>query len=340
MPAEWEKHDATWLAWPHDPDTFPNRVKKIENIYLQMILILHKSENINLFVTDLNMKSRVTKLMVQKGIDLQKINLYVWDYADVWFRDYGPIFVLNKEKKQIAFVHWMFNSWGGKYKDLMKDTQIPFIISNRLQLNNFRPGIVLEGGSVDVNGKGTLLTTEQCLLNSNRNPHLSKDEIEKYLINYFGVNNIIWLKSGVAGDDTDGHIDNLARFVNSRTVLCAYEDDESDENHSVLRVNYETLLQSTDQDGKKLKIIKMPMPPTIRTNVIGNKTRLPASYLTFYVANKVLLVQIFNHQNDRLALRIIQEQFLGRKVVGIDCRDMIYGMGAIHCVIQQQPTVI
>jgi len=340
MPAEWEKHDATWLAWPHDPVTFPNRVKKIENIYLQMILALHKSENVNLFVTDLNMKARVTKLLVQKGIDLQKINLYVWDYADVWFRDYGPIFVLNKEKKQIAFVHWIFNAWGGKYKDLMKDAQIPFIISNRLQLNNFRPGIVLEGGSVDVNGKGTLLTTEQCLLNNNRNPHLSKDEIEKYLINYFGINHIIWLKSGVAGDDTDGHIDNLARFVNPRTVLCAYEEDESDENHSILQVNYETLLQSTDQDGKKLKVIKMPMPPVICINVRGNKTRLPASYLNFYIANKVILVPIFKHKNDRLALKIIQDQFPGRKVVGIDCRDMIHGMGAIHCVIQQQPTVI
>src|SRR5437879_1845784 len=236
MPAEWEKHDATWLAWPHDPTTFPSRVKKIENIYLQMILALHKSENINLFVTDLNMKSRVTKLLVKKGIDTQKIN--------------------------------------------------------------------------------------------------------KYLIIYFGINHIIWLKSGVVGDDTDGHIDNLARFVNPRTVLCAYEEDKSDENHSILRVNYETLLQSTDQDGKKLKVIKMPMPPVIRINVRGNKTRLPASYLNFYVANKAILVPIFKHKNDRLALRIIQEQFPGRKVVGIDCRDMIYGMGAIHCVIQQQPTVI
>ncbi len=340
MPAEWEKHDATWLAWPHDPMTFPNRVQKVERTYLQMILVLHKNENVNLFVTDLKMKARVTRLLEQKGVDLQRINLYVWDYADVWFRDYGPIFVLNKEKKQIAFVHWIFNAWGGKYKDLMKDTQIPFILSNRLQLNNFRPGIVLEGGSVDVNGKGTLLTTEQCLLNSNRNPHLSKAKIERFLINYFGVNHIIWLKSGVAGDDTDGHIDNLARFVNPRTVLCAYEEDESDENHSKLRENYEILLQSTDQDEKKLKVIKMPMPPIIRTNVRGEKTRLPASYLNFYVANKVILVPTFKHKNDRLAKKIIQDQFPGRKVIEIDCTDMIYGMGAIHCIMQQQPAVI
>jgi len=339
MPAEWETHDATWLAWPHDPATFPSRVKKVEKAYLQMIWALHKNENVNLFVTDLKMKARVTRLLEQKGVNLRKINLYVWNYADVWFRDYGPIFVLNKEKKQIAFVHWIFDAWGGKYKDLMKDTQIPLIINNRLQLNNFRPGIVLEGGSVDVNGKGTLLTTEQCLLNSNRNPHLSKVEIERFLINYFGVNHIIWLKSGVAGDDTDGHIDNLARFVNPRTVLCAYQEDESDENHSMLRENYEILLQSTDQDGKKLKVIKMPMLPAIRS-VKGKKTRLPASYLNFYVANKVVLVPTFKNKNDRLALRIIQDQFPGRKVIGIDCTDMIYGMGAIHCIMQQQPAKI
>ncbi|MGI0041102.1 MAG: agmatine deiminase family protein, partial [Nitrosopumilaceae archaeon] len=214
MPAEWERHDATWLAWPHDPVTFPNRIKKVESAYVKMILALSKNENISLFVTDLKMKGRVRKLLKQKGIDLHKIKFHIWNYADVWFRDYGPIFVLNKEKKQMAFVHWIFNAWGEKYKDLMRDTQIPDIISDRLQLNNFRPGIVLEGGSVDVNGKGTILTTEQCLLNGNRNPYLSKDEIEKYLLNYFGANNIIWLKGGVTGDDTDGHIDNLARFVN------------------------------------------------------------------------------------------------------------------------------
>ncbi len=337
MPAEWERHDGTWMSWPHDPLTFPNRIKKVESVYLKMILALSKNENINLFVTDLKMKERVRKLFKQKGIDLHKIRFHVWNYADVWFRDYGPVFVLNKKKKQIAFVHWIFNAWGEKYKDLMRDTQIPDIISDRLQLNNFRPGIILEGGSVDVNGKGILLTTEQCLLNGNRNPHLSKDEIEKFLLNYFGASNIIWLKGGVAGDDTDGHIDNLARFVNPRTVLCAFEEDVNDENHAILKENYEILLQSTDQDGKKLKVIKVPMPSTIRSTVRGEKTRLPASYLNFYVANKVVLVPTFKHKNDRAALKIIQNQFPGRRVVGIDCTDLIYGMGAIHCIMQQQP---
>lgn len=339
MPAEWERHDATWLAWPHDPMTFPSRVNKVENAYIQMILALHKNENINLFVTDLKMRSRVTKLLEQKGVDLQKINFYLWDYADVWFRDYGPIFVLNKEKKQMAFVHCIFNAWGGKYKDLIKDSQVPNIISNRLELNNFKPGVVLEGGSIDANGRGTLLTTEQCLLNKNRNPHLSKNEVEKFLMDYFGASKIVWLKSGIVGDDTDGHIDNLARFVNPRTVLCAYQEDKTDENYSALEENYKTLLNATDQDGKKLKIIKMPMPPVICSHVRGEKTRLPASYLNFYVANKVVLVPTYRHKNDHIALRIVRKVLPGRKVVGIDCTDIIYGMGAIHCIVQQQPAL-
>jgi agmatine deiminase len=340
MPAEWERHDGTWLAWPHDPVTFPGRIKKVERTYLQIISALHKNENINLFVKDSVAKARVTEMLDKNGIDLKKINMYVWNYADVWFRDYGPIFVLNKEKNEVAFVHWIFNAWGGKYDGLKKDTQIPSVISSSLQLNNFRPGIVMEGGAVDVNGRGTILTTEQCLLNKNRNPHLTKEEIERYLRNYFGASKVIWLKGGVAGDDTDGHIDNLARFVSPKTILCAFEEDPRDENHSVLKENYEILIKSTDQDGAKFKVIKMPMPPAINTTVRGKKTRLPASYLNFYIANKVVLVPTYKHKNDRLAQKIIQRAFPGRKVVGIDCRDLIYGMGALHCVMQQQPSII
>jgi agmatine deiminase len=339
MPAEWEAHDSTWLAWPHDPVTFPDRVDKVENVYLQMISILSKNENINLFVTDLKTKNKVTELCKKKGIDLQKINFHIHDYADVWFRDYGPIFVLNREKKQIAFVHWIFNAWGRKYSDLIRDTQIPNVISSRLQINNFRPGIVLEGGSVDVNGKGTILTTEQCLLHKNRNPYLTRSDIEKYLMNYFGASHVIWVKGGVSGDDTDGHIDNLARFTDPQTVLCAFEEDENDENHAVLKENYEILLKSTDQDGNKLNVIKVPMPPSIASTVRNEKTRLPASYLNFYVANKTVLVPTYKYKNDGKAIKIIKKQFPGRKVFGIDCTDLIYGMGAIHCIMQQQPSL-
>ena len=198
----------------------------------------------------------------------------------------------------------------------------------------------MEGGAVDINGRGTILTTEQCLLNDNRNPHLSKDDIERYLRNYFGATKIIWLKGGVAGDDTDGHIDNLARFVNPKTILCAYEEDERDENHAMLKENYEIVLNSSDQDGNKFKVIKMPMPPAVRTSVRSKKTRLPASYLNFYVTNKIVLVPTYKHKNDRRALKIIQRVFPGRKVVGIDCTDLIYGMGALHCIMQQQPAII
>ena len=339
MPAEWEKHDSTWLAWPHDPETFPSRVKKVEKTYVEIIKALHKSEDINLFVKDSNMKAKVAALLNKRGFDLRRINFYVWDYADVWFRDYGPVFLVNRSKKQIGLVHWIFNAWGEKYKELMRDTQIPYIMTQNSQFTNWRPGIVLEGGSIDVNGKGTLLTTEQCLLQGSRNPDLSKGDIERYLMNYFGVSRIIWLKAGIVGDDTDGHIDNLARFVSPRTILCAYEEDERDEDHSVLRNNYQILLRSKDQDGNRLDIIKLPMPSPIRRFVRGENCRLPASYLNFYIANSVVLVPTFQHGEDQLALRIIQDQFPDRKVIGINCTDLLYGLGTIHCITQQQPSV-
>ncbi len=339
MPAEWERHDATWLAWPHDPETFPRRVKRVEKIYLEMIEALHRGEKVCLFVRDPKTKARVTELLRQRRINLESIDLHVWDYADVWFRDYGPIFLVNKNKGGMAIVHWIFNAWGEKYKDLIRDTQIPYIISREMKLAYCRPGMVLEGGAVDVNGEGTLMTTEQCLFHEGRNPYLSKSDIESYLKDYLGASHIIWLKSGIAGDDTDGHIDNLARFVNPRTVLCAYEENEKDENYSVLVDNYHTLLGSKDQDGNKLNVIKMPMPNPILRVVRGKKMRLPASYLNFYIANKVVLVPIFGDEKDNLALRIIRGQFPQRRVIGINCTDLLYGLGTVHCVTQQQPAI-
>ncbi|MFV1951135.1 MAG: agmatine deiminase family protein [Nitrospinota bacterium] len=335
MPAEWEEHDAVWLAWPYDPKTFPDRVNKVEEIYVQIIETIHKGEDVNLFVKDDGMKAKVAKLIEKKEIDSRKIHFYLFDYADVWFRDYGPIFLTNKDEKGLSMVHWGFDAWGKKYKELMKDAQIPSIINQKMQLIYFKPRIVLEGGSIDVNGKGTLLTTEQCLLNKNRNPHLSKEEIERYLIDNLGVSHIIWLKQGITGDDTDGHIDDIARFVNPVTILCAYEEDEKDENFLVLKRNYELLLESKDQDGNKLDIVKLPMP-----KFVGDKYgRLPASYANFYIGNKVVLVPTFGHKNDQVALGIIQEVFPDRIAVGIDCIDLVYGMGAIHCITQQQPSV-
>lgn len=335
MPAEWEKHDAVWLAWPHDTTTFPDRVKKVEEVYAQIIGEIHERDDVNLFVKDDAMKAKVVELLDKKDINLEKIHFTVFDYADVWFRDYGPIFVLDKTQRKLAMLHWVFNAWGEKYERLMKDAKIPSIINQKMRLHCFKPGIVMEGGSIDVNGRGTLLTTEQCLLNKNRNPHLGKKEIEQYIKDYFGVNNIIWLKKGIARDDTDGHVDDIARFVNSTTVLCAYEENKNDENYPILKENYEILIESKDQEGDSLNIIKLPMP-----GFVGDEQgRLPASYANFYIGNKVVLVPIFGHENDELALKIIKKVFPERKVVGINCIDLVYGLGAIHCITQQQPAL-
>lgn len=337
MPAEWEGHQSTYLSWPYDPITFPERVKKVENAYIKIIQALHQNENINLFVKDNRAKQKVEKLLRQKNINLKKINFYVWNYSDIWFRDYGPIFIINRDKNKIALTHWLFNSWGSKYLDLMRDSQIPQIINQKLQLPYFRPEITLEGGSIDVNGKGAVLTTEQCLLNHNRNPNLSKRGIEQYLKNYLGISHVIWLKNGIAGDDTDGHIDNLARFVNPRTVLCAHTDDKKNINYAPLEQNYQTLLKSVDQNNRKLKIIKMLIPSPIKKHTREETTYLPASYLNFYIANKIVLAPLYRDKNDAAALKILKDVFPNRKIVGINCVDLIYGLGSIHCITQQQP---
>ncbi len=331
MPAEWERHSSVWLAWPHDKTTF-HEMGKVEKVYVEIIDAIHESENVNLFVKDKTMKWKVMGLLDEKNINLEKIHFTVFNYADVWFRDYGPIFVLDRTRKKIAMVHWVFNAWGEKYERLMKDAIIPAVINQKMHLHCFKPGMVLEGGSIDVNGKGTLLTTEQCLLNKNRNPNLSRKEIEQSLKDYLGVSNIIWLKKGIAGDDTDGHVDDIARFVSPNTVLCVYEEDKTDENFPVLKENYEILCNSLEQDGNPLTIVKLPMP-----DFVGNENRLPASYANFYIGNRVVLIPVFGHENDKPALSIIQKAFPDRKVTGINCTDLVYGLGAIHCITQQQP---
>lgn len=334
MPAEWEKHESTWLAWPYDVKTFLE-LEKAEETYIKIIGMLLESEKINLLIKDEAMKARVKELLDEKGIESKKINFKIFDYADVWIRDYGPIFLVNKKRGRLAMVHWVFNAWGEKYEELKKDTKIPELINKEMKLRCFNPGIVLEGGSIEVNGKGTLLTTEQCLLNKNRNPHLSREEIERYLMGYLGVNNVIWLKKGIVGDDTDGHIDGIARFVNPNTVLCAYEKDKEDGNYPALKENWEILQKSKDQDGNRLNVIKLPMP-----GFLEDKKRLPASYANFYIANNVVLVPIFGHKNDEVALQVIQKAFPNKKAVGINCTKLVEGLGAIHCITQQQPACL
>lgn len=337
MPAEWEEHEAIWLSWPYDQNTF-YEIEKVEDAYVSIIKAIHQTETVNLLVKDEIMLNAVAERLREEKVDLGKIRFHGISYADVWFRDYGPTFVVKREDKgekdKIAMVTWIFNAWGEKYTELMRDTRIPCLINDDLKMECFLPGIILEGGSIDVNGCGTVMTTEQCLLNRNRNPGLSKEDIETYLEEYLGIRKVIWLKEGIAGDDTDGHVDDIARFVNPTTVLCAYEEDTDDENYAALKANYDHLCQETDQDGNPLKVIKLPMPGSVE-----NDGRLPASYANFYIGNGVVMVPVFQHENDKKALKIIQEAFPDRKVVGIDCRRVVEGLGTIHCISQQQPRI-
>ncbi len=332
MPAEWDPHEAIYLAWPHDPATFPGRVDAAESAYVEIIRAIHDCEHVELFVLPGSL-ARVENILRKAGISMSCVTFHPVEYADVWFRDYGPIFIRSEITGEIAMTHWKFNAWGEKYGELISDTGIPAVINSQLGLKRFVPGIVLEGGSIDVNGKGTLLTTSQCLLNKNRNPHLSRKEIERYLGDYLGANHIIWLGEGIAGDDTDGHIDDIARFCNPTTVLAVVEDDPADENYMPLMENYEILLSSTDQDGNRLEVIKLPTP-----GFFGDSHgRLPASYANFYIGNHTVLVPVFGHANDSRALGIIGECFPGRTVRGIYAGDLVHGLGTIHCMSQQKP---
>jgi agmatine deiminase len=333
MPAEWEPHEATWLSWPHDPETFAD-IPAVEETYLRIIAALVPGERVNLLVRDREMEKRVEGLLACAGIAPGRVSLIPFDYADVWFRDYGPTFVVNRTEGKAGMVGWGFNAWGGKYPGLIRDTRIPSCLGSRLGLPLFRPGIVLEGGSIDVNGRGTTLTTEQCLLNPNRNPGLSKADLEGFLGEYLGAPTVIWLKGGIAGDDTDGHVDDVARFVNPSTVVCALEDDPGDVNYGILRENERILREARDQDGNALTVVPLPMP-----RPFGGDTRLPASYLNFSIGNLAVLVPIFSDPVDALALRVLGDLFPGREVVGIDCRALVEGMGAIHCITQQQPEI-
>ncbi len=336
MPAEWEPHQAIWLSWPYDKIDFPDGVAAVEKTYVSMIRAIHNSEQVELVVLNKGMQSRVADIFVAEGVNFSKITFHIADYVSFWMRDTAPLFVVNRAKKQIAITKWIFNAWGKKYLEFLEDDNIGYQINQWLNLKMFEPGIVMEGGSLEVNGQGTLITSESCLLNKNRNPQLSKEQIEHYLKDYLGVRHFVWLKDGIVGDDTDGHIDDFARFVSPDTVICAYEEDSKDENYQILKQNFELLQQATDQDGKPLKVVKIPMPGLVRDT---SGRRLPASYANFYIGNKVILVPTFGHPNDAKALQIMQSLLPGRKAIGIDARDLVFALGTFHCASQQQPSV-
>lgn len=336
MPAEWEPHAATWLAWPHNGETWPGRLPQVQNIFLAMVEALHQEETVHLLVNDAAAAAQVGRLIRERGFDDRAIRLHEIPTADAWLRDSGPIFLTGADPQvPVAASAWRFNAWGGKYADLQADAGLSQRIASRLGVPCFEPGMVLEGGAIDVNGDGACLTTEQCLLHPNRNPDLRRADIERHLRDTLGVSHIVWLGRGIAGDDTDGHVDDVARFVGPDTVVCALESDPQDANFACLHDNFRRLQAATDARGRPLEVVSLPMPGRVGSL----RERLPASYANFYIANGAVLVPTYGHANDDRALRILQDLFPGRRVVGIPCEPLVWGFGAIHCVTQQQPAV-
>jgi agmatine deiminase len=330
MPAEWHAHAATWLTWPKDPETFINRVPQAEAAFLQIIAALAPHEVVNLLVNDEATERDVRARFRFDGAE--NVRIIQLETVDSWIRDYGPNFLID-ERGSLAYNDWIFNAWGNKYEELKRDDAIPKELERILNVPRFEPGIVLEGGAIDVNGAGCVLTTEQCLLNPNRNPHLSRAEIETYLSDYLNVSKIIWLGEGISGDDTDGHIDDIARFVDESTIICAIEEDTADPNHELLQDNLRRLQHATDANNRPFEIVTLPMPGIIE----GRDGRLPASYANFLIANSVVLAPIFGHANDTRAVSTLQTLFPTRRVTPIRADDLVWGMGTIHCLSQQQP---
>jgi len=329
MPAEWSEHEATWLSWPKNELTYPSDIiGAVEKTYCKMIASLQVGEKVKLLVDSEKEEERVQKILAANGTNDSNVLFHRIKSADVWMRDYGPTFLLHKQSGKKAAVRWIFNAWGGKYDDLIPDNETGDKIAANAECEIFRPNIVMEGGSIDVNGEGAVLTTEQCLLNKNRNPNLAREKIESYLADYLGVSDIVWLGEGIAGDDTDGHIDDFARFAGKKTVVCAYEENASDPNHKPLAEAHSIL-------AELFETIKLPMPLPI-IDPVENR-RLPASYANFYIGNKCVLLPVFGDKNDKAAQEIMQSCFPKREIISIPSKELVYGYGGIHCVTQQEP---
>ena len=331
--AEFEKHDSTWLSWPHKEASWPGKIELIYPAYSTFVKVLSQSEKVNINVADAAMKASAASHLQKASVDLSRVTFHFNPTNDAWCRDHGPAFLVHRTEKKKAIVDWDYNAWGGKYPPHDLDDIIPTRIGKTLGLPIFYPGIVMEGGSVDFNGDGTLLTTTACLLNKNRNPQLSKSQIEQYLIDYYGVDQILWLHDGIIGDDTDGHIDDITRFVNRNTVVTVVEPNKADENHALLEENLTLLKSMRLSDGQPLNIVELPMPDPIEYE----GQRLPASYGNFYISNGHVIVPTFRCGKDREAIAILQTQFPTREVVGIDSVDIIWGLGSFHCLSQQEP---
>ena len=337
MPAEWEPHEATWLSWPHrDGISFPDSYDQVPPVLAKMVDALADSEFVCINVRDEKQEQEVRLSLKKHHARIEHVKFFHIPTNEPWCRDHGPVFLVRDKEPRMAVVDWDYNAWGWKYPPFDLDDDVPVQVAHKLGLEVFRPGMVLEGGSIDVNGAGTLLTTKSCLLNPNRNPDLTKSEIEKRIQDFLGVQHILWLGDGIEGDDTDGHIDDLTRFVNTNTVVTVVEEDHNDANYYPLQENLSHLREMELQDGNPLNVFTLPMP----SRIVREGQRLPASYANFYIANKVVLLPVFKDVNDQWAVAVLQKAFPDRKVVPIDCRELIWGLGAFHCLTQQQPKIV
>jgi len=343
MPAEWEPHEATWLAWPHNPEDWPGKFQAIPWVYAEIVRLLSAREHVHILVNDQKSELRAQSILERTGAKLDQISFHQWPTNRVWTRDSGPIFVRNAAGKT-ALTDWKFNAWA-KYNDWQLDDQIPAHVEKLLGLPAWQPELkldngaehrlVLEGGSIDTNGAGILLTTEECLLSEvqQRNPGVSRAQLEHAFHDYLGIDQVLWLDRGIAGDDTHGHVDDISRFVAPTTIVTAAEPNTNDPNHAPLAENIERLRAARTLDGKQFTIVELPLPRP----VVFRGQRLPASYANFYIANGLVLVPTFNDPNDRVALSILADVFRDREVIGIHCVDLVWGLGTLHCMTQQQP---
>jgi agmatine deiminase len=343
MPAEWERHEATWLAWPHNADDWPAKFQAIPWVYAEIVRCLSQTEHVDIVVNDEAAKQRALSVLERNGVNLDRVSFHPWPTNRVWTRDSGPIFVRNNAGG-IGLTNWHFNGWA-KYSNWQLDNQLPDRVAGLLDVPQWQPSVVLangehhrvvlEGGSIDTNGAGVLLTTEECLLSEvqQRNPGVSREQLEDILSDFLSIDQVIWLDRGIAGDDTHGHVDDISRFVAEDTIVTAVEPDRNDSNHQPLAENLKKLKAAQTTNGKQFTIVELPMPRP----VVFRGQRLPASYANFYIANGLVLVPTFNDRNDRVALGILAEVFPGREVIGIHSVDLVWGLGTLHCMTQQQP---
>lgn len=333
MPAEWSPHEATWISWPHrDGISFPGRYDNVLPTFVAMAAAIGAAELLRINVRNQEEETEIQKLL-SPHLPKEHLEFYHIPTQEPWCRDHGPIFVLPKQGEAPVILDWDYNAWGEKYLPFDLDNEVPSKIATQLQLASLRPEMILEGGSIDVNGAGALLTTESCLLNKNRNPSFSQQEIESRLKKFLGVSQILWLGEGIEGDDTDGHIDDITRFVAEEIVVTVMEKNPNDPNHLLLKKNRERLAAMRLENGHSLQVVELPMPPYLARK----GQRLPASHANFYITNHSVLVPTFGGDSDEMACSVLSDLFPTRTIVPIDCRELIWGLGAFHCLTQQQP---